>query len=337
MLFKADPRKREHDRELAYRFGIRSYPTIVVVAADGSELDRIVGYHGPDDFLTSLEQIDRGDTFEFAERALDQGSRDHHLLDIAVRGEEERGRFEDVVRRIEAFHRDEDIGDCCRTTLWQARYRLVQHYYDSAADHFLSRKAKLLFVNIEELVPNLMDLVAQSHERWIDDAAMCRKLNDARRADVRTILLDLFDHSAPTDDDLLEVASAAQENGSYDLAYEAYQRLIHGREMEQEPWLLENAAFAIYRSGVDKSLGLEWGRIAYERRMEEGNPSMIYAVLLADKGQLKMAADLQREVARQRFDAGDLQGVGWNIRLIQQIYNAEILLGPAVYEAWPCE
>ena len=46
--------------ELAKRFGVRGFPTIVFANQKGEEVDRIVGYRGPEEFLNQLERITSG-------------------------------------------------------------------------------------------------------------------------------------------------------------------------------------------------------------------------------------------------------------------------------------
>ncbi|MEQ1736438.1 MAG: thioredoxin family protein, partial [Rhodoglobus sp.] len=41
----------EQDRELAARFHVGAYPTIVLLKADGTVIDRLVGYRDAKDFL----------------------------------------------------------------------------------------------------------------------------------------------------------------------------------------------------------------------------------------------------------------------------------------------
>jgi hypothetical protein len=70
--------------------------------------------------------------------------------------------------------------------------------------------------------------------------------------------------------------------------------------------------------------------------MEMGRPSIGYAMMLADQGDLESVADLMREVARHLFEEGQMQGVGWAVRLTQQINNGEMKVDPPSFEEWPC-
>jgi len=44
----------EVDTSLAARYGVRSYPTILLLKPNGDEIDRIVGYYPPEEFVTQI-------------------------------------------------------------------------------------------------------------------------------------------------------------------------------------------------------------------------------------------------------------------------------------------
>ena len=44
-------------RELAQRYGVRSFPTIIFLDASGQEIERIPGFVGPDAFLQRLDEV----------------------------------------------------------------------------------------------------------------------------------------------------------------------------------------------------------------------------------------------------------------------------------------
>jgi hypothetical protein len=51
----------EDGRKVAARYHVHGYPTLVVVDASGSEIDRIVGYRPPETFLPEVQRILRGE------------------------------------------------------------------------------------------------------------------------------------------------------------------------------------------------------------------------------------------------------------------------------------
>jgi len=44
----------EVDTELAAQYGVRSYPTILLLKPNGVEIDRIIGYYPPEEFVTQI-------------------------------------------------------------------------------------------------------------------------------------------------------------------------------------------------------------------------------------------------------------------------------------------
>lgn len=52
---------KDGGREVAAKYGVRAFPTLVIVDATGSEIDRIVGYRPPATFIPEIERILRGE------------------------------------------------------------------------------------------------------------------------------------------------------------------------------------------------------------------------------------------------------------------------------------
>ena len=51
----------ESGRAVAARYGVHAYPTLVIVDAEGGEIDRIVGYRPPETFIPEIQRILRGE------------------------------------------------------------------------------------------------------------------------------------------------------------------------------------------------------------------------------------------------------------------------------------
>lgn len=55
----------EEDADLARLYRVEAYPTIVIAKADGTEIDRLIGFLGPEEFVTEVEaRIERAARFE---------------------------------------------------------------------------------------------------------------------------------------------------------------------------------------------------------------------------------------------------------------------------------
>ncbi len=63
--------------EIAKKYGVRGYPTILLIQADGTEIDRLVGYMPPDPFLKSLgEYVEGTNTIAALKAALEKNPED---------------------------------------------------------------------------------------------------------------------------------------------------------------------------------------------------------------------------------------------------------------------
>ena len=56
-LIKVNPEK---DQEAEKKFKVFSYPTLVIFKADGTEIDRMLGFKSPEDLIKSLENLKKG-------------------------------------------------------------------------------------------------------------------------------------------------------------------------------------------------------------------------------------------------------------------------------------
>ena len=65
----------EKDVPLAKRFKITAYPTILFVNADGKEIDHLLGFAEPDDFLAAAKGVLSGRTASRKRRRRSSGTR----------------------------------------------------------------------------------------------------------------------------------------------------------------------------------------------------------------------------------------------------------------------
>lgn len=83
----------EKETELAGRFAVEAYPTIVFAGADGSALGKLVGYYEPKDFLTMAERV--SSVASSGDGAQDPAAREERAA-AAVREE----RWEDALEAV---------------------------------------------------------------------------------------------------------------------------------------------------------------------------------------------------------------------------------------------
>ena len=107
----------EEGKELARRYDVDSYPTIVFTDHDGDEIDRIIGYLPPEQFLAQAARIESGDTFVSCLERLAENPADEDAIVRAVVGLLERADPEGAIARIKAYHEaaaDHDHQLCMR-------------------------------------------------------------------------------------------------------------------------------------------------------------------------------------------------------------------------------
>jgi thioredoxin-related protein len=75
----------DKDSALARQFGVAYYPTIMVCKANGSEIDRLVGYFPPADFYNEIQLYlqDRETIDDFLSRLKDEPQKIEYLLAVA--------------------------------------------------------------------------------------------------------------------------------------------------------------------------------------------------------------------------------------------------------------
>jgi len=58
-MVKADiTEENERTTQVVEKYGVRGVPTVILLAANGTERDRLVGYVGPDELLAAMRQVD---------------------------------------------------------------------------------------------------------------------------------------------------------------------------------------------------------------------------------------------------------------------------------------
>ncbi len=282
--------------DLASRFGVDSYPTVVFVDSDGEEVDRILGYLPPEEFLRQTRRIRTGDTFMACLYRLADDPADIEALSRAVNGLLERSDPEGAISRIKAFQHTGDgrLRDSCKGMMFQARTVLHSRLYDRAAKLYRTGWSGGFVVPDTEGTRRLHGLIAEGISELAPEAQSVQ-LRSARLDDA-AILLGMVDVDNMESGQLLEMADFAFQNGHYDLAVAAYARWFEEMGGEAEADDLNSAAWQLYLSSRSLDLGLAMARRAYDL-----NPSTDIADTLARllyvTGEHESAMDLERYAA----------------------------------------
>jgi tetratricopeptide (TPR) repeat protein len=105
--------------ELNKRYHITGHPTVILLRPDGSEVDRIIGFAPPEEYLPELNRILAGDnTFESLSKQVDEHPDDLEATLLLANKYDERGMYTEA------------------RTIWQSVVRLAD---DQSEDDLLGR------------------------------------------------------------------------------------------------------------------------------------------------------------------------------------------------------
>ena len=305
--------------ELAARFGVDSYPTLIFLDPAGNEMDRIIGYLPPDPFLERIERIRTGDTFLACLRQLEDDPGDIDAIERSVGGLLERSDPEGAIRRIEAFHQATEGNELalCRTLMFTARSGLHARVYQRAAKLYRSGWTRSFDVPDTPGTSNLRALLTTGlTELSVDEQA--NRLRQARFDDAAD-LLEIPDLEDGPREDLLSVADFAFRNGHYGLAAGLYVRWYELVGEVAEPEVLNDVAWRLYLSNQELGTAIDIAQRSYALKPESETADTLARILYVS-GAVEEAVALEERAAReaegsrsetyarvaQRMEAGEL-------------------------------
>ena len=316
--------------ELATRFGIDSYPTIVFFDADGTEMERILGYLPPDKFLRRVHRIRTGDTFLACLRALEDDPGNVDAIERSVSGLLERSDPVGAISRIEAFHRateGEKLG-VCRRLMFSARVELHTRVYQRAGRLFRQGWGRGLEVPETEGTENLARIVEDGlTELPADDQAVL--LRTARFEDAAA-LLEIPDLENSTPDELLDVADFAFSNGHYDLAAELYLRWYDQEGASASAESLNDVAWRLYLSGRELERATTIARLSYAANPDPEAADTLARLLFA-RGEVADAIAYE-ELAAESFEGS--RGEAFRI-IAERMAAGEKIEDRPTFESYP--
>ena len=284
-------------RAEAREFNIESYPTMVFLAPDGEELERIVGYLPPDKLHDEIARITSGDTFFACLQALKKDPANSDAVRRAVAGLLERSDPEGAIAKIRLFHSAEGHDHVlCQQLMFQAGRDLHYRVYLRAAKLYREGWPATLDVPPIPGSEHLRQLLDDGLVS-MDPADQAQRLREARYEDAQQ-LLDLVSLDDAPAEDLFELAAFAFRGGHYDLAADLYGRWFASPELSHDAELLNRAAWQLYLARESIDTGVAMAREAYE-----ANPSADVADTLARllyvSGATQEAIDLQQRAAER--------------------------------------
>ena len=316
--------------ELAERFNIGSYPTMVFLDPDGSEMDRILGYLPPEPFLSRVERVRTGDTFLASLRHLGENPGDVEAIERSVRGLLERSDPEGAISRVEAFHRATEGSELAlyRTLIFAARTELHARVYQRAAKLYRSGWDRSFDVADAPGTAHLPLALAEGLKALaVDDQAAT--LRQARYDDAAD-LLEILDVEAAEPQTLLDVADFAFRNGHYDLAAELYVRWDRAVGDMGDPEDLNDVAWRLYLSGRQLEAAIDMAERSFAAEAEPDTADTL-ARLLYVTGDVEQAVSLEKRAARE---ADGSRGESFS-RVGQRMEEGEPLEDEPSFESYP--
>jgi thioredoxin-related protein len=284
--------------DLAVRFGVDSYPTMIFLDPAGNEIDRIIGYLPPDAFVGRLDRIRTGDTFLACLRQLEEDPGDVEAIERSVGGLLERSDPEGAISRIEAFHQATEGNELalCRKLMFTARSELHARVYQRAAKLYRGGWPRSFEVPDTAGSLKLRALLATGlTELSADDQAV--QLRQARFDDAAD-LLEIPDVEEGTLEDLLSVADFAFRNGHYDLAADLYVRWFEGEGDGAEPKILNDVAWRLYLSNRELGKAIDIAQRSFGLKADPETADTL-ARLLYVTGAVEEAVALEERAARE--------------------------------------
>jgi thioredoxin-related protein len=322
----------EDGRELARRYDVDSYPTIVFTDHEGDEIERIIGYLPPEQFLAQAVRIQSGDTFVECLQRLSEDPADEDAIVRAVVGLLERSDPDGAIARIKAFHEAAADHDhfLCMELMFNARSALQTRLY--------ARTAKLYRRgwNGDFKIPDTegasaLHAVLDQDFGSLDRREQAELLRDARYRDAAELLgmvsLDRVSH-----EDLWEIGDFAFDNGHYDVAAEAYRRWFETRGEASDAAALNGAAWRLYLARRSLDLAVEMSRAAWALR-----PIANYADTLGRL--LYITGERDEAIELQRFAAENETGIRaeWFRDALELMEAGEELEDEPAFESYPGE
>jgi thioredoxin-related protein len=279
-------------RDVAARYGVDRYPTLVFMDATGTEVDRILGFLPPERFLVELARIRAGDGFFACLERLAVDPSDVDAIRRAVDGYLERSDPEGAISRIEAFHgADGHDHTVCRTLMFRARSALLTRVYDRVAEAWREGVepdgvSSSFTPHLDELLPNWAGL---------DRTARAAALRAARQADAGDVLAFIDPDQTPPDV-LFDGAGFAFANGRYDDASDLYARWSDAVGSAADPLRFEEAAWHVYLAREDLDMARTFAEQAWQRRPTAEAADTLSRIVYA-QGEVEAALRLQGEAA----------------------------------------
>lgn len=284
--------------ELADRFEVDSYPTLIFLDSNGNEMDRILGYLPPDGFLRRVQRIRKGDTFLACLRQLEEDPGNIDAIERSVNGLLERSDPEGAISRIEAFHKATDGKelDLYRRLMFASRADLHARVYQRAAKLYRRGWDRGFEVPDTAGTAKLHGLVSEGLLSLPADE-QADLLREAKFADAGDIL-QIPNLESASASDLLDVAGFAFSNGHFDRSAELYIRWYELQRGSAEPGSKIDIAWKLYLSGKELEKAIEIAQDSFAEKPDPETADTLARILYVT-GSVEEAIALERRAAEE--------------------------------------
>jgi thiol-disulfide isomerase/thioredoxin len=275
--------------EVAARYSVRLYPTLVVVDAEGEEVDRFVGYHEPKAFVAEVQRIARGEgTLPVLLKALEANPDDFGALLALARRERntDEAAAAKLLERVLARAEGKDAGAVADALL--ALASLERRTRDRAET----------LKHREEAAKHLERLLRDHPESKAAGKAggALRHVLFTLPAERASVLLEQARKSARDPEDVL-IAEQLAYVWHQGQAAEAMKKW--GAAAEKDGQALNQVAWTAYLQKISPQAAVRWARKAVE--LTDRDPAVLdtLANLLFAEGNLDEAIELEEEALKK--------------------------------------
>lgn len=298
--------EREGD-ELARHFGVTSFPTLVFVDAAGNEIDRILGFLPPEQFLDHVQRVRAGDTLAACLLRLKEDPSDRDALEKAIPVLLERSDPEGALDRLEAFHEavGTDGSDLTSAVLmFRTKAELVERTYQRVARRYrMGWEADADFGSLR--ASPTLESIHRAELAELSEDEIGNRLREALYQDAAAVLRDLPQEGLGREE-LFASADFAFRTGHCKIAGELYRRWYDNARSAVTPDVLNTTAWRLYLCGAELELALEMAQQAYEANDDADTADTLGRVLYVN-GRIEEAIIIQQRAADEA--EGDLAEV----------------------------
>ncbi len=317
---------------LAKQFSIRGFPTMVFADAAGKEVDRIVGYLPPKEFLAQLARIRSGQTAAAAIARLDADPGDGEALRPAVRAFLDRGDPAAALLRIKTF-REVNPGAPAADYAdleFEGQWSLQTSLFRKAAKALLKKDGgEPPVVPAAAQAPALAALLADPATAKLSPQELGVKLHEARYSDSGTLLAEVPVDQANAEQ-LFQLADSAFSTGHYDRAADLYTQWYQKEGADASSGALNQAAWNLYlaRKALDQAVAM--ARAAYQQDGSPGVADTLARALYAS-GQVDEAVTVESKAA-SGVEGSEAEGYQ---KIVAEMKAGKTLDDQPSFESWP--